>query len=190
MAEPQRVDPEQWVDEYGDYLYRYALSRLRDASAAEDVVQETFLAAFKGAARFSGQSSEKTWLVGILKHKIVDFIRKASRERAYDDVTLAEDRVDDFFDRKGHWKAGPAEWTVNPRKAFEQREFWAVFEGCLGNLQDRLAAVFTLREIEGMSAEEICKELDITSTNLWVMLYRARNKLKDCLQENWFKANE
>ena len=190
MADNLHVDPESWVDEYGDYLYRYAVSRLRDESIAQDVVQETLLAAFKGAKTFSGNSTEKTWLVGILKHKIVDYIRKASRERSYEDVSLAEGQVDDFFDRKGRWKTGSSEWIIHPRKAFEQKEFWDAFECCLGYLQERLRSVFVLRELEGLSAEEICKELNITSTNLWVMLYRARARLKECLEENWFKANQ
>lgn len=189
MAGKNTTDPERWVDQYGDYLYRFAVSKLRDESTAQDVVQETFLAAFKGLDRFSGNSSEKTWLVGILKHKIVDYIRKASREKTYEDVSIAEDRVDDFFDRKGRWKPGQAEWLINPRKAFEEKEFWDVFEDCLGHLQDRLRAVFVLREFDGLPAEEICEELDVTPTNLWVMLYRARARLKICLQENWFKAN-
>jgi RNA polymerase sigma-70 factor (ECF subfamily) len=190
MNDRSKIDPEQWVAEYGDYLYRYALSRLHDETSAQDVVQETFLAAYKGAERFSGQSSEKTWLIGILKHKVVDYIRKASRERSYEDVTEAEGRVDDYFDRRGHWKTGQSEWRVNPRKAYEQREFWVVFESCLDKLQDRLRSVFTLRELEGFSADEICNELEITSTNLWVMLYRARARLKVCIEENWFKANQ
>jgi RNA polymerase sigma-70 factor (ECF subfamily) len=189
MAGHSNLDPEQWVDRHGDYLYRFAVSKLRDESAAQDMVQETFLAAFQAAGRFSGKSSEKTWLVGILKHKIVDYIRKASREKTYDDVSTAEDLVDDFFDRKGRWKPGQGEWLVHPRKAFEEKEFWAVFEGCLGHLQDRLRAVFVLREFEGLEADDICADLDITSTNLWVMLYRARARLKTCLEENWFKAN-
>ena len=98
--------------------------------------------------------------------------------------------MDDFFDRKGRWKPGQAEWLVHPRKAFEQKEFWDVFEGCLGHLQDRLRSVFVMREFEGLPAEEICEELEITSTNLWVMLYRARARLKTCLQENWFKVTQ
>jgi RNA polymerase sigma-70 factor (ECF subfamily) len=190
MTDHPQLDPDRWVDEYGDYLYRYALTRLHDDATAQDVVQETFLAAVKGAKRFSGRSSEKTWLVGILKHKIVDYVRKASRERSYEDVSQAEGVVDDFLDRKGAWKVGQADWRINPRKAFEQAEFWAVFEDCMNGLQDRLHSVFALRELEGQSAEEICQELNISSSNLWVMLYRARGKLKTCLEQNWFKANQ
>ena len=123
MAHADNIDPARWVDEYGDYLYRYALARLHEDSAAQDAVQETFLAAVKGAEKFTGRSSEKTWLVGILKHKVVDYIRKASRERSYEDVSLAEGVIDDSIDRKGHWRTGDSEWRVNPRLAFEQQEF-------------------------------------------------------------------
>ena len=190
MDGERQMDPERWLAEYGDYLYRYALSRLRDQAAAEDAVQETFLAALKGQASFSGRSAEKTWLIGILKHKIVDHIRKDRREPTYEDAEQVEGRIDDFFDARGHWKAGPSEWKVNPRKAFEQKEFWDVLQGCLDGLQGRHRTAFVLREIDGWSGEEICKALDITSTNLWVMLYRAREKLQACLQQNWFDANK
>ena len=189
MTETAQIDPEKWVAEYGDYLFRYAMARLRDTAAAEDVVQETFLAALKAQATFSGRSAEKTWLVGILKNKIVDYIRKDSREPAYEDADRVEGSIDDFFDTKGRWKAGPSEWKVNPRKAFEQKEFWHVLQRCLEGLQDRHRTVFLLREMDGVSGEEICKSLGISSTNLWVMMYRAREKLQGCLQENWFKAN-
>ena len=183
MNNRSKIAPEQWVAKYGDYLYRYALSRLHDETSAQDVVRETFLAEFKGAKKFSGQSSEKTGLIGILKHKVVDYIRKASRERSYEDGTGAEGRVDNYFDRRGHWKTGQPEWRVNPRKAFEQREFWVVFESCLDQLQDRLQSVFTLCELERCGADGICTPLEITSTNLWVMLYRARARLKLCIEK-------
>jgi RNA polymerase sigma-70 factor, ECF subfamily len=185
MSSPPQLDPTRWVDEYGDYLYRYALTKLHESAGAEDVVQETFLAAVKGMDRFSAKSSERTWLIGILKHKIVDYVRKASRERSYEDVSRAEDRVDDYLDRKGHWRTGDVDWRTNPRKALEQREFWGVFDSCLGEMPDRLQSVFTMRELEGHGADEICRELGITSTNLWVMLHRARAKLKTCLEQRW-----
>jgi RNA polymerase sigma-70 factor (ECF subfamily) len=173
------------VDAYGDTLYRYALAKLHERSTAQDVVQDTFLAAVKGMDRFTGKSSERTWLIGILKHKIVDYVRKASRERSYGDVSEAEGLLDESLDRKGHWKTGDPDWRIHPRKAFEQREFWIVFESCLAEMPERLQAVFRLRELEGGSAEEICEELTITSTNLWVMLHRARARLKTCLESRW-----
>lgn len=169
-------------------LFRYAITRLNNASQAQDAVQETFLSALKSRDKFSGKSSERTWLIGILKHKIVDLIRKESRERPYEDLDLAKqlDESDErFFDKKGHWRTGPSEWHINPRKSFEQAEFWDVLTECLSHLQDRLHKAFTLRELEHLSAEEICKTLGVSETNLWVILYRARTKLKACLEKNW-----
>ena len=154
------------------------------------MVQETFLAAMKSRERFSGGSSERTWLIGILKHKIVDFIRKESRERPYEDLEAVDATEEEFFDKKGRWRVGPADWQTNPRKALEQQEFMDVLKECLVHLSDRLSRIFTLREMDDMKSEEICKLLDISATNLWVLLYRARMKLRICLQINWFGVEE
>ncbi len=184
----QPASPEAWVDAHGDVLYRFALSRLQSPASAEDVVQETFLAAMKSRERFAGGSSERTWLIGILKHKIIDFIRKESRERPCEDLDTFETAEEQFFDKKGRWRVGPADWQVNPRKALEQQEFMEVLKECLVNLSDRLSRIFTLREMDDMKSEEICKLLDISATNCGVLLYRARMKLRTCLQLNWFGA--
>jgi RNA polymerase sigma-70 factor (ECF subfamily) len=188
-VETPRLNPDQWVQDHGDILFRYALARVRDAALAEDMVQETFLAAIKSHDKFSGRSAERTWLVGILKHKIIDYIRKASRQTSYEDMDIpaqAADLSGDFyFDRKGHWKIKPPDWQTNPRQQFEQEEFHDVLQNCLTKLPDRLRQVFILRELEDMDADEICQTLDITPSNLWVMLHRARNGLKGCLEKNW-----
>lgn len=193
MTNADPLNPERWVDEHGDILYRYALTRVHDASTAQDMVQETFLAAVKGAESYSGKSSERTWLVGILKHKIIDFIRKASREQTYEDPEMPADRdeiADLYFDRKGHWKVAPPDWQTHPRKQFEQQEFHEVLLRCLNALKDRMRDAFMLRELEGLNADEICKQLDISSTNLWVILYRARMQLKGCLESTWLNEGE
>jgi len=184
------TEPETWVDEHGDALYSYALSRLKNPASAEDVVQETFLAALKADGAFSGKSSMRTWLIGILKHKIVDLIRKESREQPIDGIETMEASDEKFFDRKGRWRVAPADWQVHPHKILEQKEFRRVLAGCLAHLPDRLRSVFSLREMEQESTEEISKVLDITPTNLWVMLYRARMRLQTCLNENWFSHPE
>lgn len=192
-VETPRLNPDQWVQEHGDILFRYALARVRDSALAEDMVQETFLAAIKSRDKFSGRSAERTWLVGILKHKIIDYIRKASRQTAYEDMDLpaqaADISGDLYFDRKGHWKIKPPDWQTNPRKKFEQEEFHDVLQTCLAKLPDRLRQVFILRELEDLDADEICETLDITPSNLWVMLHRARNGLKGCLEKNWLAAS-
>ena len=179
-------DPQNWVTEHGDYLYRYALMRVRDASLAEDLVQETFLAALRARDNFSGKSTEKTWLVGILKHKIVDQLYRSKSGLQVEDIEAMADIWNDNFDQKGHWKSGFSAWSA-PDLALERDKFWEVFQRCIENLPPRLAQAFLLKEMDGLSGEELCKALDISTTNnVWVMLSRARMRLRDCLDTNWF----
>jgi len=188
--EQKLSSPEAWVDEHGDALYRYALSRLHNFASAEDVVQETFLAALKAQDKFSGRSPARTWLIGILKHKIVDLIRKESREQPSDEIEAVDPLAENRFDQKGHWRAGLPDWQVNPGKILEQKEFRMVLKSCLSHLPPSLRNAFSLREMEQESTQELCKVLDVTPTNLWVMLYRARMRLQHCLNENWFRDPE
>ena len=189
-------DPDLWVDQYGDYLYKYAMFRLRDAAVAEDVVQETLLAALKAFKNFAGRGSERTWLVGILKHKIVDHYRKSSRETPLDLTESEHFEHDEFFRRSGEWighweqEMAPREWGANPFDQVEQGEFLGVFQQCLSPLPDRVSRAFTLREIDGLTSEEICETLNITVNNLWVMLHRARMHLRRCLEMNWFLRDQ
>lgn len=183
-------DPETWVDQYGDYLYRFALSRLQDRAAAEDLVQDTFLAALHARENFKGRSSVTTWLTRILKHKIIDHIRKESRNQPVEDVDTFIPSLDDLFNEKGKWKVGPSKWTANPKELYEQKEFWRVLTQCLAELSDRLAQIFKLRELEELSTEEICKVFGISATNCWVILYRARMLLRRCLEIDWFGVND
>lgn len=188
MNEPviDPVDPSAWVDDHGDALFRYALTRLRDRSAAEDTVQETFLAALNSGKAFSGRSSMRTWLVGILKHKIVDHVRKESRTGPIEEM-LPEDGLDaKLFDTGGHWRTGLRDWEVRPDQILERKEFAEVLNGCLGKLPAKPGTAFCLREMENQSTEEICKVLTVTPTNLWVLLHRARLQLQECLDRNWF----
>lgn len=178
---------DQDLQQYRSYLLRYALLQLRDPDLAEDVVQETLLAALEGRARFSGKSSHKTWLTGILKHKIIDVIRRKSREQplAAGDDDAETDAIDALFEPDGHWRQFPANWG-NPEKSLEDRKFWEVFELCSRLMPARTARVFMMREVMELTTEEICKELAITPTNLWVMLHRARLSLRECLETKWF----
>ena len=188
-SEPASIDnPESWVDSYGDFLYRFALSRVKDPSVAEDLVQETFLAALRGRENFKGQSAGRTWLIAILKHKIVDHIRKKIREPSTDKIETLLDSSDPDFDERGHWQTLPAKWAVNPGNLYEQKEFLDVLYHCLAELPERLAEAFIKREMDGLSTKEICKELGITATNSWVMLYRARMSLRRCLESKWLSA--
>ncbi len=174
-------------DAHRGYLLRVARLQLRNDEQAEDVVQDTLVAALQGAAGFSGKSSVKTWLTGILKHKIVDAIRRKTRRPEV--TTLHEEsRIDDFdalFDEKGHWDNPPATWG-NPEADLERREFFDIVQFCLEKLPPNTARVFMMREVMDLESDEICKELSITSTNLWVIMYRARMSLRECLEQHWF----
>ena len=169
------------------YLLRVAMLQLRNNEAAEDVVQDTLIAALQGAAGFSGRSSVKTWLTGILKHKIVDAIRRKSREPAF--ASLEEEtQIEDFdalFDDTGHWENPPADWG-DPESQLSRAQFFDIMQFCLEKLPPNTARVFMMREVMELESNEICKELSITSTNLWVILYRARMALRQCLEQNWF----
>ena len=171
------------------YLLRVARLQLRNDELAEDVVQDTLVAALQAAAGFSGKSSVKTWLTGILKHKIVDEIRRKKAAPSF--ATLDEEcQIDDFdalFDETGHWDNPPANWG-SPEGALERREFFDILDFCLEKLPPNTARVFMMREVMELDSAEICKELAITATNLWVIMYRARMSLRECLEKNWFET--
>ena len=190
MTDPTELDPERWVDEHGDALYRYARARLRDVSAAEDAVQETLLAAFRSRDRFTGDYPIRAWLLGILRHKIVDHIRKSFREIPVADLQDAETEYDWHVKLFGVPREKPHPWRFDPRSAFEQKEFLAVFTDCLNGLKQQQHAAFVLKELEGQSTEEICNELKVTPNHLWVILHRARGQLKTCLEKNWMEATK
>ena len=169
-----------------DYLLRYASLQLRDPHAAEDAVQETLLAALAGEASFAGRSNLRTWLTGILKHKIIDAIRRMSREAAVVPVDPEATEFDALFAEDGHWADPPAAWA-DPDASLEQKRFFAALEACLERLPQKIAQAFMMREHLGLETAEICKELAITPTHCWVLLYRARMALRECLEKDWFR---
>ena len=174
------------MDSHGDCLYRYALLRVRVPELAAELVQETFLEALGGWGSFAGRSSERTWLVGILKHRIVDHVRRTTRERPASGESSSRPIDDPTFDARGHWRAIPDSWRGDPRSVLETREFWDVFGACLSRLPRSLADAFFLREVDGLSPEETRELLKISAANLWTRLHRARSLLRDCLELNWF----
>ena len=187
MTETSIVKPENWLNDYGDMLYRYAFSRVQSEVQAEDLLQETLLAGITGLEKFNGKSTVSSWLVGILKHKIMDFYRKSQRETLLltkDD--LGEDLMNHQFDAQGHWNIKLADW-VTPEKALDNEAFWQTFYGCQSRLSNRMERLFTLRVIEGLSTEECCQLLGFKNDNqLWVALSRTRMKLRQCLEAHWF----
>ncbi|MCA9063347.1 MAG: sigma-70 family RNA polymerase sigma factor [Planctomycetaceae bacterium] len=183
------IDPDQWVDLHGDYLYRYAFARLRDTNASEEVVQETFLAGIRFQDRYNGRGTERAWLLGILKRKIVDYIRLRNR---FNRDGLTEDGGDPsalLFDARGNWKAGMLPASL-PDQAAESKELWDVVRDCLQHLPSGQADVFVLSVMEDMETDEICRQLEITPTNLWVRLHRARLALARCVNARWFAKEE
>ena len=182
------TEPQNWLDLYGDQLYRYAFARVQNRMIAEDLVQETFLAALRAPKNFKGRSAGRTGLTAILKHKIVDHIRKKIRKPSTDKMEILTDASDPDFDEHGHWQIRPGQWAINPDHLYEQKEFVDVLYHCLAELPERLAEAFIKREMDGLSTAEICKELGITASNSWVMLYRARMSLRRCLDNRWFSA--
>lgn len=176
-------DPNEWVQRYGDALYRYALARLHRSHEAEEAVQEALLAAFKARKQFQGRSHPLTWLIAILKRKVLDRLRAAAGEAAEMDPV----ELDAWFDAGGHWRKSPKVWS-DPAAFSERAEFWRVVRSCLGKLPARMAEAFTLRTIEEQPADDVCQELAISSANLWVLLHRARLRLVRCLEINWFNG--
>lgn len=180
---------ESWVDEHAGYLFRYALPRVRDHHAAEELVQETFLAALKASESFRSKSSPRTWLVGILRHKIMDLFRKLDRKRETESLDVSDPAIDSWFDSKGRWIKAPEHIDVDPSALRERADFWVVFEDCLGTLPELQAEAFSMRIMDDVKSEEVCKVLSISSTNLWVLLHRARARLRECLETKWFDLN-
>ena len=189
------TEPTAWLERHGDYLYRYAMFRLRDATAAEDAVQETLLAALQAHFRYQRRSSERTWLVGILKHKIIDHYRRIGWAREAFAFDLREDEYDPFErsgEWLGHWREdmAPTEWRLDPSATLEKKEFWEALDRSLSELPQRMALAFTLREIDGLSSEEVCDVLDLSRNNLWVLLHRARMRLRHSLDAELFRGQD
>lgn len=187
MAEHQENIGFDWVDVYGDYLFRYALVRVsNNIQLAEDLVQETFLAALKTNAKHEGKSSERTWLVTILRNKIIDYYRR-NKNNLFEQKDFQNEEFIEHGLRAGQWKQeyGPHDWNVAPDQEFERQEFISIFRKCLSALPQTLASIFALRELDGQDTETICKELGVTSSNVWVILHRARKALRKCLEFNW-----
>ncbi len=187
-------DPSEWVDSHGDYLYRYTLLRLNNKTVAEDIVQETFLSALKARNNFQGRATEKTWLIGILKRKIIDHVRKVSREADLPDDDFNLSDADPDYHGAGieanSWIADrrPKEWMIDKNDLAEQSEFWEYLHFCLTELKPRLAICFVLREMEEIDSEKICNIMKFSATNLRVILHRVRADLRRCLELNWIEG--
>ncbi len=180
------IDPVNWLDEHGDALYAYALMRVREPSQAEDLVQETLLAAFKAVENYRGESTERTWLIGILKHKVLDHFRRMGREETLSEEYEASMEKAPLFNETGQWTIRPRNWE-EPERSLEQEQFWNTMNNCVENLPVKLRTLYILREFDGIETDTLLDTLNISSkNNLWVMLSRARLQLRHCLETNWF----
>ena len=182
-----QLQPDTWVDLYADYLFNYAVARVSDSEIAKDLVQETFFAALKSAKNYKGTATERTWLIAILKRKVIDYYRKINSKKGKAEVRI---NYSSNSDTEGDWLeeqvADP--YSLQENDAVENRELGLAIQSCISKLPKKQSKVFTMKTIQGLSTEDICKELGINPSNLWVMVHRARTALMGCLNENWFKV--
>jgi len=185
MTENQ-LNPTSWVDQYADYLFNYAVARVSDGEIAKDLVQETFLAGLKSAKNYQGAATERTWLIAILKRKVIDYYRKINSKKGKAEVRI---NYSSHSDSEGDWLeenvADPFSTLENDQ--IENVELGQAIQECISKLPKKQSAVFIMKTIRGLSTEDICNELGINPSNLWVMVHRARTNLMGCLNENWFK---
>ncbi len=179
------IDPNTWVDKYSDYLFNYTIVRVDDKEIAQDLVQETFFAGLKSMKNFKGEASERTWLISILKRKIIDYYRKINSNKGKAEVRMnyindgesegdwLEERVSDPFDK-------------NAESDIENTELGTAIFECIDKLPEKQANIFKMKTIQGFDTETICNEYGITSSNLWVIIHRARTAMAECLEKNWF----
>lgn len=182
------INPLKWVERYADQMYSFAFRRLNNEELAQDLVQDTFTTALHKQSQFRGEASEKTWLFQILKNKITDHFRSAKHQKE----TSETEWQSSHFNTKGtyeyHWNANatPQPWTAETDAEINSQQFQDIFSCCLSKLAKNSAAVFQLKHIEELSSKEICKELNISTSNYWVLMHRAKLQLRRCLEKKWF----
>ncbi len=179
-----QLDPTKWIDKYADYLYNYTIVRVNDVEVAKDIISETFLAGLHSKDNFKGEASERTWLISILKRKIIDHYRKSNSKKGKAEVRMnfknedgedenwIEQQVSDPYDR-------------NAQDTMENTELGVAILECLDTLSPKHAAIFKMKTINNFDTEAICNEFNITPSNLWVIIHRARVAMADCLKNNW-----
>jgi RNA polymerase sigma-70 factor (ECF subfamily) len=180
-----KLQPDKWVDEHADYLFNYAVGKVNDAEIAKDLVQETFIAGLNSAKNFKGDAAERTWLIAILKRKVIDYYRKINSKKGKAEVRI---QYSDQTDSEGDWLeervADP--FSKGGDQEIENEELGLAIQNCIDKLPKKQSRVFTMKTIQGMSTEDICNELGINPSNLWVMIHRARTSLMGCLNQSWF----
>ncbi|NOX45596.1 MAG: sigma-70 family RNA polymerase sigma factor [Chlorobi bacterium] len=192
MSDQTKTDSERVSElfkSHADYLFNYAITRVNDQHIAEDLVQDTFVAALRNIKNFESRSKESTWLTAILKNKIIDHYRKKVRQ--YHKESLDDLRsVEDYFDKNGKWNKTdqPQKWHINYNETIEQKEFYDILNNCLNRLNELQRIAFTMKHFDDIKSEDICKELEITSSNYWVIIHRAKLQLRKCMEAKWVNS--
>ena len=191
IKEKEILRPAEWLKNYGDYLYSFALIKVNSKETAEDLVQDTFIAAFKAKDSFREDSSEKTWLTAILKNKIIDYYRKRDvLKDAVDYITNTENEFDNHFfnENNGHWldNTTPGNWVESADKKVNQHEFNIILQYCIQKMPPKLAPIFMAKFLDEQESEEICKVFNISPSNYWVILHRAKVLMRSCLEKKWY----
>lgn len=183
------LEPAKWVERYADGLLRHALFRVKDRETAEDIVQDVFLSAYKSRDNYTGAANEKTWLFAILKNKIIDHYR--SKLRKLSALTEPVSNYESYYFNpadEDHWRneRAPANWATDGVSQLEKKELNKALQDCIGKLPEKMSVAFTLKFIEEVETDAICKDLQITPSNYWVLMHRAKLQLRECLEKNWF----
>lgn len=186
MPKTNKLNPSDWSENYANQLFAFAYTRTKSQALSEDLVQDTFFSALKSKDNFKGNSTEKTWLYSILKNKIIDYYRKSSTKNEKNILDDEDKNSDALFSKMGMWKNKDGFMTSpdEASKLIENKEFYNILDGCLDNLPSKTQLAFKMKHIDGLETEEVCKELEISASNYWVLLHRARVSLRDCLSKN------
>ena len=182
--ESSLINPENWIDKYSDYLFNYTIVRVNDREVTNDLISETFLAALKSKKNFKGESTERTWLISILKRKIIDYYRRINSAKGQAEVKFSprtNEEEGDWLEEKVPDASGSSAEDI-----IENRELGLAILSCLEQLNEKQATIFKMKTIDGIETEAICNEFNISPSNLWVIIHRARTSLAKCLEENWF----
>lgn len=180
------INPSKWIELYSDYLFNYTISRVNDREIAKDIIQDTFFAALKSKKNFKGEASERTWLISILKRKIIDYYRRINSRKGQAEVRMTYNTDEN----EGDWleERVEDEGYLNAQETLENMELGDVIYDCINKLPERQATVFKMKTILNYETEAICNELNITASNLWVIIHRARTTLAECMEKHWFKS--
>ncbi len=172
--------------DYSDYLYNFAITRVNDEHIAEDLVQDTFVAAIKSIKNFESKSKESTWLTAILKNKIIDHYRKKVNQYKKESIETLHD-TNDYFDERGSWRVDqrPTDWHLDSGHSIDQKEFYEILQKCISRLNELQRITFVMKHLDDADTEDICKELKITTSNYWVIIHRAKLQLRKCLEVTW-----